>query len=397
MLENTHTPKFTFWIVVVVFIAVCIETDIYIPSLPNMLTYFHTTESMLSWVLSINFFGMCIASAIIGPLSDHYGRKPVLKYGFFMFALSSLGCYFSTTIEMLLAFRFLQGISASTGFVVGQSIIFDIYTAEEAGKIFGNLNSLVTFVMAGAPVIGGIINRYYGFHANFLLIAISASIGFVGILLIPETNKTIQKKFNLIGVFKSYKAIITNQVAMINVMILWLLYATYMIYVAYLSLMFVEHLKMDPKIYDYYQGIILLVFAFFSWFASKIIDYFGFQKTFKIGLFLGIIGICGLFITGQLWPGSYNVLTLFMSLFAAGFALSCIKFYTNYMSYFGEATGAAAAFGNILRFLLSSIFISITGYFFTGPVTAITNMMFLLLLFCMGLLTLLVRKFGIHL
>lgn len=393
MLKNiTNSPRFIFWIIVVVFVAVCIETDVYIPSFPNMLIYFQTTESVLSWVLSINFLGMCIASAIIGPLSDHYGRKPVLQYGFALFALSSLGCYFSTTIEALLIFRFLQGVSASTGFVVGQSIVFDIYDQEEAGKAFGSLNSLVTFVMAGAPIIGGIINRYYGFHANFLLIAISAFIGFCGILLIPETNKNIQRNLNLKSILKSYKMIMTNQVAMINVSILWLAYTAYMIYVAYLSLVFMEHLKMDPKIYDYYQGAILLVFAFFSWFAARIIDYVGFEKTFSIGILLGLVGVSGLFLIGQLLPANYNLITLFMSLFVAGFALSCIKFYTNFMSCFSEATGAAAAFGNILRFLLTSVFISITGYFFNGPVTVVTNMMFLLIVVCMGLFVLLVLR-----
>ncbi len=94
----------------VVLVMLCggIETDIFVPSLPAIKDYFSTTESLVQMIIGINFLGLCVSSLFYGPLSDAYGRRPVLLVGLMPFALSSVASVFATSITSLLLFSSLS-------------------------------------------------------------------------------------------------------------------------------------------------------------------------------------------------------------------------------------------------------------------------------------------------
>ena len=95
------------FLMVFIFLAAAMETDIYLPTFPDLLKDFHTNEAMVQRILSYNFIGICIGSLLYGPLSDHFGRRPILMFGFGIFVVSSVGCIFATNIEQLIGFRLM--------------------------------------------------------------------------------------------------------------------------------------------------------------------------------------------------------------------------------------------------------------------------------------------------
>ncbi len=128
-----------FVLVVLMFIAMCAEADMYIPAFPQMINYFGVQENAIQLILSLNFAGLCIAGLICGPLSDSFGRKKVLSVGL-LFVISSAGCVFATEFRMMLMWRLIQGIAASVPMVVAAAQIFDRYTEEKASQYIGILN-----------------------------------------------------------------------------------------------------------------------------------------------------------------------------------------------------------------------------------------------------------------
>lgn len=101
-------------IILLTFIAFYIETDIYTPSFPQMMSHFGTNEDTIQMLLSMNFLGLCLSCLFLGPASDAYGRKPILCSGLSIFMLGSIGCAVTDSLNWMIAFRFLQGVGCGS-------------------------------------------------------------------------------------------------------------------------------------------------------------------------------------------------------------------------------------------------------------------------------------------
>ena len=177
------------FIIIMMCVMGLISTDIYIPALPVIAKDFRVTGDVLQLSLSTYFLGLAVSQLIYGPLSEKFGRKPVVLVGVLIFTISSFGIVIAPTINILLIFRFFQAVGACAGMTIGRAIIGEIYTKEETGKIFATVFPFIGLSPAIAPVIGGGINYYLGWRFIFLFV------GLLGLLLIwliycklPETK-----------------------------------------------------------------------------------------------------------------------------------------------------------------------------------------------------------------
>lgn len=147
-------------IILFAFIAFYIETDIYTPSFPQMMSYFSANEESIQMLLSMNFLGLCLSCLFFGPASDAYGRKPILCYGLFVFMLASIGCAFTDSLNWMVLFRFLQGIGCGAIVGAGLTLFFDVYPADKSSKLVAICNGTVGGMMALAPMIGNWISLH---------------------------------------------------------------------------------------------------------------------------------------------------------------------------------------------------------------------------------------------
>lgn len=143
-----------------------------------------------SWVFSAYLLMNTVTILIYGKLSDLYGRKPIFTIGVVLFLLGSIGCGFSTSMPMLIAFRFLQGIGAGAVLPIATTIVGDLYSPEERAKIQGYLSSVWGISAVSGPAIGGIIVQSIGWPFVFF---INIPIGIVSLVIVlvflKETNK----------------------------------------------------------------------------------------------------------------------------------------------------------------------------------------------------------------
>ena len=110
------------------------STDMYTPSLPDLATWFDTTPTRVKLTISLNMLAFGLAQLIHGPLSDRFGRKPVLMVSLLAVVILSLACAAAQTIDQLIAARILLGLAAAAEAVVGLAIIKDLYTEREQVK-----------------------------------------------------------------------------------------------------------------------------------------------------------------------------------------------------------------------------------------------------------------------
>ena len=141
--------------------------------------------TMYSWAFSIFLLAQTVATVVSGKLSDMYGRRPVMLGGIAAFLLGSLACGFAWSMESLIAFRLLQGIGAGAMQPAALTIVGDLYSAEERGRIQGFLASVWAVSALLGPVAGGFIVQHLSWPWVFWInipVGLLATAGFVAFL-----------------------------------------------------------------------------------------------------------------------------------------------------------------------------------------------------------------------
>ncbi len=378
-IKNLFTQAFiTMSAVVLVIISAAVETDIFVPSFPALKDYFATTESKIQMIISVNFLGLCIASLFYGPLADSYGRRPILLLGMGLFSISSVACFMVNSIEAMLFWRFMQGLGSSVAFVVPAAIIFDTFNQEKAAKMLGIYNSIITFAMSFAPIIGSFLYLSFNWRANFMFVAAIATFAFLfALIFVKESlDKEKRARMHVPTIMQSYFKLLKNGKAMANLYLICSICGAYFAYIANLSLVFIDHLGVDEKIYGYYQAIILLTFAAVSFASGYIIAKLGINKTRIVGKSITVTGAI-LFLLVVLFAGTNPLLiTLAMTVFTGGFALALNIFFGDYMNVFPEIRGVASALANCIRLFIMAGLIALAGYFFDGTMLPVGLIIF---------------------
>lgn len=157
-------------------------TDMYLPALPVMTVEFQTTASAVQMSLATCILGLAIGQLVFGPLSDKWGRKPLLKSALLLFILATVAILFSPTIEMLNICRFFQGLGGAGGVVLSRSVATDCYSGRELAKSLAIIGAINGIAPVTAPVIGGLFSEAIGWKGIFgILLAIGVLLYVVSI------------------------------------------------------------------------------------------------------------------------------------------------------------------------------------------------------------------------
>lgn len=365
-------------LVTIMYIGLCAEADIYVPAFPQMIKYFGVAENEIQLILSINFSGLCLAGLVIGPLSDSYGRRPVLLWGLALFAISSLFCLYAEDFRLMLFWRFAQGVGAAVPMVVGCATFMDKYSQEKAGQIIGIINSVISASMAGAPIAGAWISEYLGWRANFTVILILAVISALGTwLFIGETMPQEKRRiFNLSTIIKDYFRILRSLEFMTYSTLAISAFVCIVVYVANLSVIFVNHMHMTLTEFSYWQASTMGTFIIFSLISTKLISAKGINYAQNFGSALALIGVISMFCTAQIDHANVPMICLSMALVAAGGALFGGAYGVKAMSIFPEMNGAATAMMTAIRQLACAGFVALSELGFDGTIVPIARIIF---------------------
>ncbi len=167
-----------------------LSMNIFLPSLPNMTAYFHTNYALMQLSVSLYLAVTGVLQLIIGPVSDRYGRRPVILTGVLVFLLATLGCLLSTSVQMFLVFRMIQAAIAS-GIALSRAIVRDIVPANEAASMIGYVTMGMSLVPMIAPGVGGYLDMWFGWQANFsILLILGALVWTILWFDLGETHRT---------------------------------------------------------------------------------------------------------------------------------------------------------------------------------------------------------------
>lgn len=188
--ENLTFTPFLWMIIFLLILLTQTTMDIYLPSLPAIKKTFGSEESVIQLTLSFFFLGLSLSHLFYGPLSDRIGRKTPILFGVALSAGGSLVCLFSSTTAMLILGRFIQGFGIGCCNSVGRSLARDLLSKGRLAYVGSYFGMVSVLIMALSPTLGGYIQEYLGWRANFLfLVVFSISLWLLMLVGLPETNK----------------------------------------------------------------------------------------------------------------------------------------------------------------------------------------------------------------
>lgn len=150
-----------------------VSLQIFIPALPAIQASFSSNTGITQLVLSLSIFANAIATLLYGPLSDRFGRRPVVLVGLVIFIIGSGLCMIAPTIGMLIAARIIQSAGAAAGMVLARAIVRDLYHREQAASIIAYLTMAMVVAPMIAPTIGALLIDYFAWRAIFVFMGIA--------------------------------------------------------------------------------------------------------------------------------------------------------------------------------------------------------------------------------
>ena len=189
-----------------------LSTDIYLASMPFIGAALNASASAVQLTMSAYVIGFAFGQIIYGPLSDKFGRRPVLLAGFAIYLAATAACVFAQSIDMLIAARITQSLGAAGPIILARAIVRDLYEGAQAGRQLALMSTIVGFTPIGAPVLGGVLQSAFDWHASFIAMLLVAGIlSFVVLLLLPETNHNKQEApLSIASIWASFGEVAKN-------------------------------------------------------------------------------------------------------------------------------------------------------------------------------------------
>ncbi len=143
--------------------------NVFVPALSAMADHFQTDYALVQLSIALYLGINGVLQLVIGPLSDRYGRRPVVLWSCVLFCMATLGCIYAPTIEVFLVCRMAQAVIVAA-MVLSRAIIRDMVGANQAASLIGYVTMGMALVPMIAPAVGGVLDTYYGWQASFWLL-----------------------------------------------------------------------------------------------------------------------------------------------------------------------------------------------------------------------------------
>ena len=350
--------------------------QILLPALPEIAESYAVSNDIAQLTLSLSMLAIAFGTLFYGPLSDKYGRKPIMVLGLCITLIGSLLCYYSNSIEFLIAGRFVQAFGGAVGLVLARAIVRDIYGAEEAARVIATLVMVMVVIPMLSPAIGGELMQRFGWTSVFIVIACSTLIILIPLnAFLPETLASPVPFEGVGSMLKTFKNLLSSSA-----------FRGYAFCVSFVSVVFFSFIAAAPEImvtvlgrpateYGYYFVMIPLGFMAGNYTAR----HFGRRKDvdgmINIGGVIALIGI-GFAIVLQML-GFHHPVALFapVSFAVFGNGITLPNAQAAAINEFPQFAGSASGLTGFMQMSLSAAAAQLVALIFNGTVYPLLIMM----------------------
>ncbi len=343
--------------------------QILLPALPIIKETLQVSNDVAQLTLSLSMLAIALGTLIYGPLSDKYGRKPIMILGLSITVLGSIFCYLAHSIEMLILGRIVQAFGGAVGLVLARAIVRDVYGAQEAARVIATLVMVMVVLPMLSPALGGELMLLFGWESVFIVMAVLSSIILLVLIkTLPETHSNPVPFQGMRSMLLAYIGLFKSRV-----------FCGYAFCVTFVSVVFFSFISAAPEImvsvlhrpaneYGYYFIMVPLGFMTGNYVARHYGRRFHINHMISYGATIGVGGIAAAILL-QL-SGFHQPIALFapvaIAVFGNGITLPNAQ--AAAINEFPQHAGSASGLTGFLQMAFSAIAAQLVAVIFNGTV-----------------------------
>lgn len=289
--------------------------NMFLPSLPNMTTYFETDYSVMQLSVALYLAVSALLQTVIGPISDNIGRRKVLLWGIGLFMLATLGCIHAPNAHVFLAFRMCQAVVA-VAMVLSRAVIRDLYDQNHSASMIGYVTMGMAVVPMISPGLGGLLDEAFGWKSVFWFYFAAGAL--ILWLIWADLGETAQKSSkSLIGQFKEYPELLRSPRFWGYSLAAAFCSGSFFAYLGGAPFVGTEVFGMTPSELGFYFGAPAVGYFLGNFFSGRYATTFGVNKLVLWGCIANAAGTftsLGIFLAGLGTPTSFFGMMTFVGL-----------------------------------------------------------------------------------
>lgn len=360
--KNQNLKLFPVFLVLYEF-CIHMSNDMYLPALGLIAKGFQVGINQVQLTITAWLAGSMAVQLIVGPLSDRYGRRPILLGGGLLFLLATLGCSLAPSLAWFIVARFVQGVGVCTMMVAGYASVHDLYDDRQAIRILVGMGTAAIMAPAIGPVVGGLFLLFASWKMIFLSLFAMGFVALSGLwFIMPESvSSSNRKSLNIKDLAASYYNILTNASFMLSAISYALAYAGIIGWITASPSILIETLHMTPTQFGFLQMPVFGGYMVGAQLVNHLVGKMGKEQLIRLGLTIaGLSGILMLALAYVIPMHSFSFVVPMM-MYSLGFGLAAASLNRITLTATTEQKGAAmaifylsmAASGTFISLLLS--------------------------------------------
>ena len=341
--------------------------QILLPAVPVIQDDFSVSNDVAQLTLSLSMFSIAIGTLVYGPISDKYGRKPIMLLGIFIAIIGSIFCYLADSIVWLIAGRIVQAFGGAVGLVLARAIVRDVYDAEESARVIATLVMVMVIAPMMSPALGGEMMKYFGWESVFLVVASASLIIFVFLILHqPETLATPVPFKGVGSMLRTFASLLESRA-----------FCGYAFCVTFVSVVFFSFISAAPEImvsvlnrppteYGYYFVLVPIGFMIGNYITRHFGRFISIDSMIVMGSTIAIGGIMLAIVLTIL--GINHPLALFVpvSIAVCGNGITLPNAQASAINEFPQYAGSASGLTGFLQMTVSAVAAQFVAFIFNG-------------------------------
>lgn len=354
-----------------------LSVDTYLPGLPDIAADFGVSSALVQQSVTSFFVGISLGQLLAGPLSDRFGRRPIMLIGFSLFFVATIGCALTRDIHMLILWRALQGLSASVSPAAGRAMVRDLWEGNAAARAMSYITMAVIIAPLIAPTLGSLILVWWDWRMIFwMLLAFVATCVLLILWRLPETNGP-EKRGNifLVDYFRAYARVLRNPHSWAYLFAGGLPYAAMFAYITGSPFVYIEIFHVTTFHFGLFFGLNVVGLFLGTWINSLLVMKYGYHRMLAGGVVVSLLGSLSLLCTSYFEIGGLFAVVAGLFIAVGPGSMIGANATVGLMNLYPHNAGAAAALFGVAQFGLGACTSLLVGLFYDGTPMAMASSM----------------------
>lgn len=352
------------WLLVAMIAIGPFTMQVLVPSLPAMGRDLGASTATIQLTVTLYLLAVGVGQLVYGPLSDRFGRRPLLMGGLALYAAASLGAALAPDVGGVVLARILQAVGACAGVVLARAVIRDVWPRDQSASVLGYVTMGMTIAPMFAPIIGSLLEMAFGWRATMLAcLALALPVALASWFRLPETLPAPQKLPGLVAIWQAYRSVWAVPSFRAYAAVTACSTGVFFAFLGGAPYVVVQGMGYAPTTFALAFASISVAFALGNWIAGRYAARLGVMRLLTAGVALSTGG--ALLAAGVLLVFPPHILDFFlpMALVAVGNGMSQPSSIAGALSARPQLAGTASAlvgamqmgFGALMTFIVGLV------------------------------------------